>query len=337
MRSGLWLLFVFPLAVVEQSGAKPTLVPNLDLGSLCKHADVIVVGVVVDVRGEGDTTVNVQGQSVEAPSMSAELSVQRVLKGQVGGPKLSFKFALRPPPAGVIVRGQFGIFFFRQCESGIEILDPYHPQVVALPGGPRAAGACLDQVTAELAHVVGSPPVPVAARREAVEALTTLRTPAATAALQAATRDRDVGPRVLAIAALLARGDMSWLGPAASILLSHEQGMDPYLVWRLATVIEGRVRNPNAIPTLVRLLHAPDAMVRRAAVGALRNTGDAAAVGALVEALSDSDDGVVYQAVFGLAEITGDLDHGPGAQEEFKGKQKENYVNYWRNWAKGRK
>lgn len=336
MCSGLWSLFVFLLALVEPSGAKPTLVPNLDLGSLCSHADVIVVGVVGDVRGDGDTTVNVQGQSLEAPSVSAELNVRRVLKGKLAGSKLSFKFALRPPPAGVIVRGQFGIFFFRERESGIEILDPYHPHVVALPGAARVVGGCLEQVMAELGHVVGSPAAPVPARREAVEALATLRTPAATAALQAATRDRDAGPRVLAIAALLARGDMSWLGAAASLLLSHEQGMDPYLIWRLATVIEGRVRDPNAISTLVRLLHAPDVTVRRAAVAALRNTGDTAAVGALVEALSDTDDGVLYQAVFGLAEITGNLDWGPPPLEEFK-EERDRYVSHWQNWAKSRK
>jgi HEAT repeat protein len=191
-------------------------------------------------------------------------------------------------------------------------------------------------VTAELAHVAGSAEAPLRARREAVEALSTLRTFAATTALQAATRHRDAGPRALAIAALLQRGDMAWLGPAASILLSHEQGVDPYLVWRLATAIEASVKDPKAIPTLVRLLHAPEVPVRRAAAAALRNTRDPAAIGPLTEALDDSDRDVRYQGVIGLAEITGADSQWAPAYDTFLNNQGR-YLTYWRDRAKSRK
>jgi len=84
-------------------------------------------------------------------------------------------------------------------------------------------------------------------------------------------------------------------------------------------------------------LHATDVVVRRAAAAALRNIGGTEAIGPLTEALGDSDDQVVWTAILGLALTTGDLHHGPGAEEEFNGKQKETYVNYWRNWAKSQR
>jgi len=119
-------------------------------------------------------------------------------------------------------------------------------------------------------------------------------------------------------------------------MLSSGQETDQNLVNQLAHAVGFGVKDPKATPVLVRLLRAPKANVRRGAASALRNIGGKEAIGPLVEALEDSDDEVVWSAIMGLAEITGDLDHGPGAQEEFKGKQKENYVNYWRNWAKAR-
>jgi hypothetical protein len=338
MRSDLssFLLFLSSLVAVLPGNA--AVVPNLDLESLCSQGDLIVVGAVADVHREGETTINIQGQSVEALSMSAELSAQKVLKGKLANPRVAFKFFI-PPPSGYggIARGQFGVFFLRESKSGPQILDPYHPYVVALPGAPGTSGACLDQVTAELAYVVASAAAPPRAKREAVEALRSLRTSAAALALTTAARDADPGTRTLAIAALLERGEMAWLDPAARILLSQERGVDAYPVWRLTTAIEGRVKDPRAIPTLVRLLHATDVVVRRAAAAALRNIGGTEAIGPLTEALGDSDDQVVWTAILGLALTTGDLHHGPGAEEEFNGKQKETYVNYWRNWAKSQR
>jgi hypothetical protein len=336
MRSHLWSLFLlFSSSLVSALPGNATLVPNLDLDSLCNQGDLIIVGLVADVRREGETTINVQGQSMEAPSMSAELNVQRVLKGKVANSRLTFKFLLPPPPAGLIVRGQFGIFFFRESESGIEILDPYHPHVVAVPGAPATSGSCLDQVTAELANVVASAAAPPRAKREAVEALRSLRTSAAALALTTAARDADPGTRTLAIAALLERGEMVWLDPAAKILLSQERGVDAYPVWRLTTAVEG-VEDPKAIPTLYRLLHAPDATVRRAAAAALRSTRDAAAIGPLTEALWDNDREVQYQAVIGLAEITGVTGEWAPATDTFL-KDPQRYLDHWREWADSRK
>jgi hypothetical protein len=337
MRSDLssFLLFLSSLVAVLPGNA--AVVPNLDLESLCSQGDLIVVGAVADVHREGETTINIQGQSVEALSMSAELSAQKVLKGKLANARVTFKFFI-PPPSGYggIARGQFGVFFLRESKSGIEILDPYHPYVVALPGAPGTSGTCLDQVTAELAYVVASAAASARTRMDAVEGLRSLDTPAATAALETTARGRDLDARTLAIAALLERGKMAWLDPAARVLLSQEQGVDAYPVWRLTTAIEERVKDPKAIPTLIRLLHAPDTTVRRAAAAALRSMRDQAAIDPLLAALADKDDDVAYQAAFGLAEITGDLQHGPGPMDDFK-KDRQKYVSYWQTWAESRR
>jgi hypothetical protein len=335
MRSRLSLLLLSLLTLVEPSATEAALVPNLDLDSLCNHADLIVVGVVANVRREGEATVNGQAQSMEVPSMSAELNVQRVLKGKVASTKLSFTFLLHPPPAGVIVRGQFGIFFFREAKSGIEILDRYHPYVVAAPGAPMTVGTYLDQVTAELAYATALAGTPPQAKREAVEALRTLPTPAATLALRTAAQDGDTNTRISALAALLARGNIDYLDQAVSALLSGDQGIDEFLVWRLTSSLEFGVKDPRAIPALGRLLHARRVPARRAATAALRNTQHGNAIKPLSEALYDNDSEVQYQAVIGLAEITSTTGEWAPASDTFL-KDPQHYLDHWRDWAKSR-
>jgi len=320
------------------SPCSTTLVPHLDLPRLTDASDLIVVGRVTTVQRDGETVVYLQGQALAASSWSAEVEVERTLKGKIAGSEVRFNFPVPRAPVGYRGAdvGQFGVFFLRQAENAYQILDPYHPFLVAAPAAPHTEGTPLDQVTAEVAHVFDWPGATGQSRREAVEVLRTLDTPPATAALKTAARDPDPGPRVLAVAALLERGDMAWLDPAASILLSHEQGVDPYLVWRLATAIEASVKDPRAIPTLVRLLHAPEVPVRRAAAAALRNTRDPAAIGPLTEALDDSDREVRYQGVIGLAEITGADSEWSPAYGTFANNEGR-YLTYWRDWTKSRK
>lgn len=315
-----------------------SLIPNLDLTALASNSDLIAVGQVTGVREDGPTTVNIQGNILSARAMRAQLDIERLLKGESKGSTIVVRFSLPRAPVGYagIPAGQFGIFFLRQAQGGWEVADPYHPYIIAARGAPTTGGTYLDQITAELAHVVASAEAPVQVRREAVEALSTLLTSGATTALQTAARDRDATPRALAIAALLERGDIAWIDPAANMLLSGEQGLDGYLVWRLAVAIEGRVKYPKAIPTLVRLFHASDVTVRRAAAAALRNTQDPSAIPPLIQALYDTDGNVRYSGVIGLAEITGTTGDWAPAYETFL-RDQNTYLDHWREWARSRK
>jgi hypothetical protein len=291
------------------------------------------------VRGER-TTVNIQGSSVEGVSMIADISIQKVLKGNPPNLKPRFQFFI---PFGFngyrgVPSHQFGLFFLHPIRVGWEITDGYHPFVVAAPGAPVSTGSPLDKVTFELAYALRSPEASLQTKREAVESLGTLITPRATAALESAANGREIALRALAIAALLERGKTEWIEPAASILVSHERGLDPYLVWRLSgaiELIEVRLRDPKPIPALTRLLRASDATVRRAGAAALRCTRDLKAIGPLMLALQDSDRDVQYQAVIGLAEVTGAPSEWSPATEGFK-QDPDRYLKHWRDWAKSR-
>lgn len=324
--------------VLPVSRARASLVPDLDLKALASNSDLIAVGHIAGVREDGLAAVNIQGNILPARVMLAELDLERLLKGQSKTSTIIVRFSLPHAPVGYagIPAGQFGVFFLRKGQESYEVLDPYHPFVVATPGAPTTGGTYLDQVTAELAYVVTSPEAPVQARRKAVEALSTLLTSGATTVLQTATRDRNPVPRGLAIAALLERGDIAWIDPAANILLSGEQGLDGYLVWRLAVAIEGRVKDPKAVPTLVRLFHSSDVTVRRAAAAALRNTQHPSAIPPLIQALYDTDENVRYSGVIGLAEITGTIGEWAPAYDTFL-KDQAKYLTHWQDWAKSRK
>ena len=95
------------------------------------------------------------------------------------------------------------------------------------------------------------------------------------------------------------------------------------------------IREPSAVPTLSDLVGAANVNIRRGAAAALRNTQDRAAIKPLARALNDTDPEVQYQAVIGLAEITGAPSEWSPASETFE-KAPQLYLDYWREWAKSR-
>lgn len=338
MRCNMPLLLGCCLVASAAVPARARLIPGLNLWALCDQADVIVVGRVVDVRPGGPTTV----EGYAGRLMVAQLTVDKVLKGPTKSGSVNFSFSVLAVPvvsAGYpgIGPGQYGVFFLRRAESGYGVSDPYHPFVVAFPGAPQTFGSLSDQVIGEVGHVLASRQASIDAKQKAMWMLQSVRTPAATAALKTASRDPDAAVRLLAIALLLARNDISELATAEEFLIHPPHDLDQNLMDGLAYAIRDGVKDPHAIPNLTRLLRYGNVTVRRGAVSALRNIGGKEAIGPLTQALGDSDDEVVWTAILGLALTTGDLHHGPGAQEEFKGEQKETYVNYWRNWAKSQR
>lgn len=331
-----FLLIGFISLTVSVLPSLASLIPNLDLPALARDSDLIAVGQVIGVREDGPTTVNIQGNILSARGMEAELKLDRLLKGQISSSAISVRFSLPRAPVnyGWIANGQFGVFFLHQGGDGYHVLDPYHPFVVAAPEAPSTNGSALDKITAELAYVITSGSASSQTRRDAVEALSTLKTVKAGIALQAAAHESEVAPQVLAIVALLERGDKSWIEPAAAILLSREKGLEGFLLWRLSAAIEEQKSvDPRAIPTLVRLLNSPDVPVRRAGAQALRNMRNRAAIRPLVGALRDSDQDVQYQAVIGLAEINGVTGEWAPGTELFN-KDPEHYLKHWQEWAK---
>lgn len=312
-----------------------------DLPALCDRADLIVVGRASAVGADGATTLVDNGATYPARLMVVDLQVERALKGTATGHSVTFTFAVPTVPVvgvgGVgVASGQFGIFILRGGLGGYEVLDPYYPFIVAVPGAPQTSGSLVDQVTAEVAYVLDSPAASATLKHRAVSVLASSRTPVATAALRTAARNQPLEIRLAAIAVLLARNDISFLTEAEEILLRPPPGVDQNLLAGLASAVGSGVKDARAIPSLARLLRAKDLTLRRGAVTALRNTRDGAAIDPLAQALYDGDPEVQYQAVIGLAEITGAPSEWSPASETFQN-DPQRYLEHWRDWAKATK
>lgn len=318
------------------------LVPGLDLDALCRDAGLIIVGRAMRVKDVGPATRSGRGVAVHGRVKVAGVEVVTTIKGEAPQNGLAITFFLPDSFLGYhgIPPGQFGIFFLKRTTSGFEPANPYYPFVVATPGVSQAPGNALDRVIAQLGHAAIDLRADEQTRRQAVMTLEFVRTPSATLALRRATADPIQDVRLRAIAASLRRNDTTQLPAAEDILARDNSSADEYslsLINGLANAIRVGVNDQRSIPLLARLLKSGNAITRRAAVVAIRRAKGGTATGPLSEALADSDDEVVWNAIAGLAEITGNLDHGPGTLKQFRGKQKEQYVNYWRNWAKSKK
>jgi hypothetical protein len=323
--------------LLSLSAARATLVPRLDLEALTSGADVIVVGEVVRTEKLGSKLVNIQGHSVQASVMLAGLAVERIIKGRTTKRSVTFRFLLPDLPVGYPGIGghEFGVFFLGMAAGGLEVLDPYHPYVVASPGAPRSVGSYEDQVIGEVAHVFDSPSSTPDARLRAVLVLQDIRVPLATKALEMVAHGSDLRARVFAVGALLRRQDLTALPEAKELALSSRLAPDDDLLTGLGPSV-GFVEDPRAVPILTDLLGAPNTGIRRGAAAALRNTHAASAIVPLSKALYDTDRDVQYFGVIGLAEITGTIGEWAPATDTFM-KDPRKYVEHWREWAKSHK
>jgi len=301
----------------------------LSLERLTQKASLIVVGRVSEL--------SIVGKISPAPGGKPQLcfaTVQsdRVLKGSLTQPTLALKFTTPPSVATVgkgIAPSLYAMFFLSE-ESPHEyvLADAGFPSVVATKGAPPSQGHALERVVNELAYVLVSPDSPPSDQLEAVTAVGSVDSPAANAALHRALESKDLIVKGQAEAALLRHNDISVLKAVENILLRPPADFPDALVGRLASAIQFGVRDPKAVPALTHLLSVPDPRVRRAAAHALRETHAVAAIGPLSTALNDSDQMVRYDAVVGLAEITGDLTHAPSV-DTFK-RDENKYLTYWR-------
>lgn len=330
LRTGLfWLLLVSVFLP-----ASAIIIPALDLAMLTQESSHIVVGKVTTVRDDGRTTVFIQGQPFSARRQVAEIQVARLLKGKMTGSVISFQL-IQPDVFmgyGSARANQIGVFFLKEDAGNVLIVtSPYYPSVVAALEAPESSIGDLNNVISEVVNVITSPRASEPDKIKAVAVLARVKAPVATEALRKAADSSNQNLSICAIAALLRHNDISRLDTAESILGNASAAADPNLFADLAFAMY-YVHNPQAIPSLSRLLNSSFLQVRRSAAAALRNTGDNAALEHLVKALYDSDKEVRYQAVMGLAEITEQYPWAP-AVDLYDGDE-QRYLEHWRNWAR---
>jgi len=309
--------------------------PVLDLTSMIEHADLIVVGQVVSVRDNGRKVVPDKERGYEGQQMTAALNVTRTLKGpEKIGP---LEFEIFAPAFGsgyaVVSPKQFGMFFLKTEKGKYAVLDPYYPFVIAPRQHHALVGADTDRVVGEIVYILADRTSSEEDRRKAVYVLDGAHVASATEALRLATHDADTVVRLQALAALLKRNDISQLNIAEDILLRQPPNIEQYLKSNLAAALGG-IKDSRAIPVLTHLLAASEVRVRRRAAAALRQMGGTDSIPALVIALNDSDAGVRYEGVVGLAEITSQYEWAPSV-EVFQ-KDEQRYLTHWREWARTR-
>ncbi len=311
-------------------------IPALDLSSLTKRSSLIAVGKVFSVRDNGTEVLSIQGQSFSAKRKLAELQVSRVLKGQSASSIITFEFVTTTIYLGFgdIFVNQTGMFFLSPKSSqGLTVTDNYHPYVVAAMTSPGSAGSDYERVIAEVANVLVLPQTTSDEKIKAISVLDPIKTTDTTKSLRLAADSGEMNVKLRAIAALLRRNDITKLETAERALLQAQPGTDSYSMASLTVAIE-YVKDPGALPILTRLLGAHYVRARHSAAAAIRHIGTDAAIEPLTQALYDNDHEVRYQAVIGLAEITGQGTWGPTTDKY--GKEEQRYLEYWRKWAKER-
>jgi hypothetical protein len=291
----------------------------LDLERLTNKADLIIIGRVSAISNAAQAT----------------LSIDKVVKGEVAAQTIDFQFFPNLPSACERIQPDlFAMFFLKRNEvgNGYQILDPTYPAVIAPTNPVLMNEPGLDRTVDIVGQVLLSGRS-VEDRRVAVNVLRSAQTDRATQLLGQSAKDNDVVVKMQSFSALVNRNDLQTLAIAEQILLNPPAGPDQYLLDNISAALEG-IKDPQAIPALQRLLRSSNTRTRLGAVSALRQMHTVEAVDGLVIALGDTNRDVRYEAVIGLAELTGQNEWAPsiGTFEQ----EEQRYLDHWKEWSRTR-
>jgi len=303
-----------------------------------RAADVVLVGTATAVQDAGTSRIPVNGQLVDVYAKVALVSPIRYLKGDAGPVVQTVFYTTKDVEieSQGIPQGKTGLLFLKAIDKGqYTAVSMRYPVLPALPSA-RLSGATDDErVIEEIYQAATSPALDLPTRQAVMQLLgTVVRREPIPAALDAARRiaaDTSSPLRFSAAAVLLERDDVSVLDSVADVLLTPPADMDPNVIRWLGVALSDGVKDKTAIPTLARLLSAPNVEVREGASNALRHTQATEAIEPLARiALEDKEWIVRYNAVIGLAEITG-LYEGATSLGNYQSNEQK-YLDYWRAW-----
>ncbi len=309
-------------------------IPTLNVLDLTQQADLIVVGRIISITPQDSHTTEVAGQTTRVQTMHGEMRVDQILKGSISSPSVAFTFDLPDAPIGYksMTPSSYRIVFFSKKQGEYSFTSPYYPSLSAVPGLPVSGTDTLDNLTSQLRWVIESARTGFQQKQDALGALKTLDSSAATAALRRALDDRSIELQLVASAALLQRDDISGLAIAEAALTKRPPAIPDYILHNVAYAISQGVQDARAVPTLARLLRLPEIETRRAAASALWHTHSALAEPGLATALNDQDFEVRFYGVAGLAEITGQSGWHPNMEVFHEDEIK--YLQHWRDWVR---
>jgi hypothetical protein len=326
---------VVVFAVSSMAGGAAAPVPVLDVRMLTADAHVIAVGAVEHVeRQEFDALATPDGRTTTVQWMRARVRVDQILKGDPTISTLEVRFAVDAPMGGSLgglAEGAYEVVFLKRGKDGYEFVSPYHPSVPTWPGGRGEGTDPEERVLRALTSVLLSSAPPHSLKRRTIHLLWGIDHPVVVAGLDAALQDADLTLSLTAAASLLAANQVRVLPVAEGVLLRDSVNMDPVLLHNLRVGISDGVRDPEAIPGLVRLSKATDAETRRVATAALAGTESMAAVPALARMLDDDDFEVRIEAVRGLAVLSGQRNLTP-SWDSFR-QEESRYTEPLRAWA----
>jgi len=337
MRKAIAIALLTSLLAVGSAAA--ALVPQANVPALVKASDLIVVGHAdqVQIQAAGETFV---------------VWVDRVIARTATPPgRLPVQLSLPASGLGAVENGQYGIFFLRQQGGTYTAADPYHPALVAAPGGKQSTAVASVPLTGtanELTRVLTTPAAtliglrdPSAAQHlywEAASALETIPSDITGPSLQSIASSGRTQAALWAVAVLIYTGDANdtasraanYLAPVQADLL--KPGPDESAaVAKLAVSIQAKVNSPNAVPILATLLGSTEMVVRRGAANALARIATPEVIAPLATtALNDPEQDVRYYAVRGLAQASG---AAVPTMPSFYANEAQT-LSYWRNWAK---
>jgi hypothetical protein len=292
------------------------LLSPLDIERLTSEADIIVIARVNSINGR-----------------RASLSVDKVVKGAANARTVDIELIADATGQQRVTSSQVGMFFLKtNAKGGYRVLDPDYPSVIAPPDAVVIDGSPVDRAVSIVGELL-TKPNNVDVRREAVRVLSSARNERATELLREGSKAADPVVRMQSLSALVSRDDLGALETAEPILLHPPARIEQYLLDNLSAAVEG-IKDPKAIPILQRLLSSSSSRTRVAAVASLRHMHISGAIEALVIALGDPNHEVRYEAVIGLAELTGQNQWAPAVDKFAQNEQR--YLDHWKEWSRTR-
>lgn len=323
-----WLLLCLALFAAALGS---TILRPLNLAKLEGDSDVVVLGQVLSVVGQGASRLDLGSGPIEAVDYDAALRIDYVLKGGAKSQTLTLRFSIPNMPLGLqaVTSGQYGIFFLTNSQNRLRFTDPMYPCLPAINRPKAPAGSVIDQVTVIVGESLESGLLSVSDRYKALDALSGLQTPLAHNVLRHALTSTSIEVRLDVARSLVAHDDIAGL-ELVEHALNNPSGLTTETFSNLAGSLAG-LRNPESVPALRRLLTLSDQRITRAAVVALRQSHSSSALQPLSSQLGNPEQQVRYYAVVGLGEITGQDEWTP-SYNEFTAHESK-YVEHWREWA----